>query len=148
VTKDIPLTTKQKGYLEGILQGLSGVKACMAAGYKDLNNNLANMAHTNSRNQYIKIELVKRRAEIEIKTDVTVELQQKEHTRLAIKAEAADDLATATRNIELRGKTIGAYIDKSINLNADLGRRPPDTKEAIERSRKRIESISRDNKDT
>ena len=137
-----PLTTKQRGYLEGVLQGLSGVKACMKAGYKDKHNNLANMAHVNSRNQYIKAELDKRRAKLEIKTEVTVELQQKEHTRLAVLSESKGDLATATRNVELRGKTIGAYIDKSLSLNLAVGRRPLDAKEAIEHSRKRIESIS------
>lgn len=44
---------------------------------------------------------------------ITIELQQNKHARLAKLAEAKGDFATATRNEELIGRTIGAYVDRS-----------------------------------
>ena len=123
---DRPLTTKQKIYIEGILQGLSGVRACMKAGYKGCESTLANVASQNYKKLYIKAEIAKRRAEIEAKTDINVLYIQKEHERLARLAEGKMDLATATRNKELLGKTLGAYIDKSLVVQVNTGRRPPD----------------------
>ncbi len=67
--QDRPLTTKQATYLEGILQGLSGVRACMKAGYKGNTNVLAVQANNNLTHPKVKAELDKRRAEIKAKTE-------------------------------------------------------------------------------
>lgn len=66
---------------------------------------------------------------------------QEEHERLAELAEGKHDYATATRNKELLGKTFGAYIDRSLNINVDVGRRPPDAEAARQRSQDRIKAI-------
>ena len=128
-----PLTTKQKIFSEGILQGLSGVKAAMKAGYKGNENVLAMVASRNIRKDKIKAEITSRRAEIEAQTDINVLYIQKEHERLARLAEGKMDLATATRNKELLGKTLGAYIDKSLTIQVQTGRRPPDIGEVRRR---------------
>ncbi len=138
---DRPLTIKQKTYVEGILQGLSGVKACMAAGYKGSETTLANVATQNYRKLYIKAEIDRRRAELEAKTDYDTEYLRKEHRRYADLAEKKADYATATRNIELIGKTFGAYIDKSVNLDLDIGRRPPDMAEVRRKNKLLMDAI-------
>lgn len=56
----------------------------------------------------IRSRLIREKAE---QTAVTIALVRSEHTRLAAVAEAEGDLSTATRNIELLGRTIGAYRD-------------------------------------
>lgn len=44
---------------------------------------------------------------------ITVEYIQSEHQRLATLAESEGDISVATRNKELLGKTVAAYIDKT-----------------------------------
>lgn len=64
-------------------------------------------------NDRVKAEIAKIMAETAKNTQITVEYIQSEHQRLALLAEAKGDLPTATRNKELTGKTIAAYIDRS-----------------------------------
>ena len=66
------LTTKQRGYLEGIRQGLSGVQACAKAGYKGNSNTLAQRAHELVSNSKIKAVIDERNAKIEAETEYTV----------------------------------------------------------------------------
>jgi phage terminase small subunit len=138
-----PQTVKQTGFIEAILRGLSGVKAAKAAGYKGNDTTLAAVAYENLRKPHIKAAILKRKAEIEVTTELTVEYIQREHERLARLAEEKLDLATATRNKELAGKTIAAYIDKKVTLNMDAGRRPPDRK-AVESSEAKRKAIDND----
>lgn len=63
---------------------------------------------------HIKAFMVDYKAELHKNQAITIELQQQKHQRLALLAEAKGDLATATRNQELIGKTIGAYADRVI----------------------------------
>jgi phage terminase small subunit len=68
----------------------------------------------------IKGEITRLKAELSEKTAITIEDCQKEHRRLQALAEAKGDLTTATRNLELQYKTIGAYVDRQDNRTAGL----------------------------
>ncbi len=86
---DRPLTTKQATYLEGILQGLSGVKACMKAGYSGNSNTLAQRAHELVSNSKVKEAIEVRKAEIKAKTEYGLSNWRKNMIT------ARDDAATA-----------------------------------------------------
>lgn len=68
----------------------------------------------------VKQAMAKEMQELAEKTAITIKLQQQRHARLARLAEEKGDLATATRNEELIGKTIGAYIDRTQQDNEQV----------------------------
>ncbi len=110
------LTFKQERFKEALIKGETPINAARIAGYAGNNNVLSQIAHKMVSNGKIIIAVAKRRAQLQAKTDITVSYLQKEHQRLKVKAEGKGDLTTATRNLELAGKTIAAYADKNITI--------------------------------
>lgn len=108
------LTTKQDRFCEEYLKDSNAAQAAIRAGYSV--NSAAAIGCQNLIKVNIKAEIETKRAELSKRIGVTIAGQQAEHARLARKAEEKGDLTTATRNIELIGKTIAAYADKNINI--------------------------------
>lgn len=107
-------TTKQQAWIEAILTGLNPTDAARIAKYAPGTESQRGCENVTNRNLIAEID--RRRAKVSTITGVTIEGQQREHTRLARLAEEKGDLTTATRNQELIGKTIAAYADKNINI--------------------------------
>ena len=84
-------------------------EALLACGYSKTYANSIGMRLFN--NVRVKDALRRMHANLSLKTDITMAFIQSEHLRLAKEAEEAGDLATATRNIEGAGRTIGAYTE-------------------------------------
>lgn len=95
------------------------------------------LGHRIYNNIKIKAEIDKIIAQSQRDTGVTIALQQVEHQRLAKLAEDKGDLPTATRNIELLGKTIGAYTE---NIHTTTERQKELT-EAEEEEARRLANI-------
>lgn len=105
------LTVKQQAWVEAMLTGVTPTEAARLAKYPV--NQAKYRGHENTTKSYLMVKINARRAEIAKQTQITVGYIQAEHQRLAVKAEEKGDLPTATRNKELAGKTIGAYIDRT-----------------------------------
>lgn len=71
-TQDRPLTTKQRIFTEGILRGLTGIQACIEAGYKGDKHQLSVVSAQNLGKLSIKKVIDGRRAELAKKTEFTV----------------------------------------------------------------------------
>ena len=71
---------------------------------------------------------------------LTAEQEYEEARVIAKKKHDASAMASATTG---KAKLYGYHITTNLNIDANTGRRPLDAKEAIEHSRKRIESISK-----
>ena len=110
------LTVKQEAFKEAMLKGETPINAARFAGYAGNNNTLSQIAHKMVMNGKIIKAIKDRRIELQAETGITVKYLQDEHQRLRMKAEDKGDLANATRNLELMGRTIAAYADKNINL--------------------------------
>lgn len=137
-TKTRPLTGKQVAWLNDyLINGFNATEAAKNAGYKGGYRQLQVQGSYNLSNHIIKAELVRIQAETSVETGVTIATQQELHKRLMKAAEDKGDLATATRNAELIGRTVGIYMDK-LAISPDKGYMPPDELErglAISRAR-------------
>jgi len=63
-----------------------------------------------------------------------------EHLDLLAESKLKGDLVVATRNVELLGKTVGAYIDRTVETLAYVGQRPGDAIKTSEAKRKAFEA--------
>ena len=113
---DNKLTLKQGAFCKHMFTPGSdtfgnGEQSAKKARYKGNSNTLRQMAHKLVTNGNIIAEKHRIQAISEQEWKISIENQQAEHRRLAKLAEDKGDLTTATRNIELIGKTIGAYQD-------------------------------------
>jgi len=112
ITDKPRLTWKQQRFIdEYITNNGNATLAARLAGYNGSDNYLAVVGGQNLRKYHIKAAIDEKKAELSKKSELTILSQQQAHARLARLAEEKGDLATATRNIELIGKTIGAYAD-------------------------------------
>lgn len=66
------LTIKQYNFIEGIMQGLSGVQAAKQAGYKGAETTLAAVAYENLRKPQIEQAISERKAELQAQTGYDV----------------------------------------------------------------------------
>lgn len=116
-TKKRRLTIKQKKFVENYIKTGNGQESAKQAGYDVKNDNMARViASTNIIKDNIKAEIDKRTAQIEQKTNITVDFIRSEHLRLQHLAESKGDLSNATANLAYTGKTIGCYAD-TLNTN-------------------------------
>lgn len=106
-------TVKQRAWVSFMLQGKNPTESARLAEYK---GDHKHAGWKNTTKPHLMTEIDRKRAELSTKIGVTVAGQVVEHRRLATKAENKGDIATATRNLELVGKTIAAYADKNINI--------------------------------
>lgn len=145
--QDRPLTAKQAAFTREYVIDNNATQAALRAGYAASCARWAGC--TNITKQNVKADIDRRRAILEQKTEITVLYIQKELDRVKKLAEAKHDHSTVTRAIELQGRTIGAFIDKSVNLNVDIGRKPPSREDREARRARKIEAIDKtnDNKD-
>ena len=89
-------------------------------------------------NPAVKTAIAKIEDDTRAVSGITIQSIQKEHARIAKLAESKGDLATATRNIELVGKTIGCYTDNTnIHTTDDNAPRPAEEADAIADSEQR-----------
>jgi len=123
--------------IEYISNGYCKEKALLAIGYKPsyAHSGLGMKIYEDIR---LKAEIERLQAKTALKTDITIAHIQSEHERLAALAEAKGDLSTATRNLELLGKTIAAYKDTLQTSDLDKAKELSES-EAVEA--KRIASI-------
>ena len=136
------LTYKQQSFVEYYIEcNGNGTEAARKAGYKGNDKVLEVQGSRLLLNAMIKAQIEGKKAELSKKTEVTVSTQQDLHRNLMQFALDKGDLATATRNAELLGKTVGIYTDK-LAVSADKGQIPPecDVDNAVEQSRKRVAS--------
>ena len=117
------MTIKQKKFTEEYIKSGNGTEAVKKAGYGRKNKVLANdtakaIASENLTKPYIINAIDKRMAQIEAKTDLSVQKVQSEHLRLQALAESKADISTANSCLTQAGRTIGAYLDNVVNPNA------------------------------
>lgn len=112
--KEKGLTAKQQTSLEYYLNPTSEtfnnlLQSMIRAGYTEKYANHRGWEMLDK--GYIQAYMKDYKAKLYNKQAINVEYMQSEHQRLAEKAESKGDLAVATRNKELLGKTIAAYTD-------------------------------------
>lgn len=105
------MTTKQKRFVEEKIKGKSGKEAAINAGYSA--KTAVKIASENQTKPDIKEAIDKRMAQIEAKTDITVELIQKLHKAAMNRCQLKGDETNYKGNLDSLGKTIAAYADKS-----------------------------------
>jgi len=127
-----PLTTKQSRFCEEYMVDNNATQAAIRAGYSA--RTAHHMVHRLLANVGIKAGIMKLRAKIRAKNEITIEYLRQEHERLKAKAEAKGDLATATRNMELVGKTIGGYSEVIEDKRDDVPK-DPDARKAYYQER-------------
>lgn len=139
---NIKMTIKQQKFKEGMVQKITGLskksntQIAIDAGYSV--KTAYSIANENLNKPEIKEAIDSRIAEIEAKTEITVEFIRQEHLRLSQLAEAKGDLTNATANIRDLGRHLAMYSD---NLNtADLDKRR-EMDEVEQAECKRIASI-------
>lgn len=96
--------------------GFKKSEALVSVGYKE-NYAKSNCAHKVYNNPLVKQSIAKLQANQTLKTSVTVENIVKELDSTIELALAKNDLNTVARCIELKGKTIGAFADKTISID-------------------------------
>jgi phage terminase small subunit len=100
---------------EYLKNGQNASQAYLAAGYAQGKR----PTHTSAlacrllKNDSIRAAIARRAEEAEKASTITLDYVREEHKRLAGIAEAKGDLASATRNLELTGRTIAAYTDRT-----------------------------------
>lgn len=114
------LNQKQQLFLKVYLKTANPIVAYKQAGYKDNGGKqpdkwLRHKASHALNSPSIKAALAKidkAKADQAVERDAcTIDYIRSEHMRLATLAEAKHDLGVATRNLELLGRTVGAYVD-------------------------------------
>jgi len=108
-----------QGYCKSGFNKTNGLKAVKnSEGSQFYSNSYCQtIGHKLYSNIRVKAEIDKIIAETQRETGITVAYIQSEHQRLAALAEAKGDVGVATRNKELLGKTIGAYMEKQVILD-------------------------------
>jgi len=134
------LTAKQQAFIECYCNPMSKtfnnqLNSALAAGYA--RNTGLSACQNILDNHRVKQAMKAYKADLYSIQAITNEYIQQEHERLALLAELKGDLATATRNKELLGKTIAAYVEKH-QIEAYPGRRPPD---AVQDSKDRLKAF-------
>lgn len=131
---------------EYVENGYQKVLALLTIGYKP------SYAKTLGLKIYDNIEVCKAvkaiQANKQVKSIYSRLLAEQEYEQafqVALRKSDASAMISATTG---KAKLYGLPITTNVNLDADLGRRPPDTKDAIERSKKWVDNISTDNKET
>jgi len=109
------LTNRQKRFIQEYRIDSNATQAAIRAGYEKKSARVS--GHNCITNYNIKQAIAKERQVFAEKTGITVAYIQSEHQRLAALAEAKGDVGVATRNKELLGKTIGAYMEKQVIID-------------------------------
>lgn len=92
-------------------------------------------------NPLVKAAINKLQVNLQAKTAIDLKYIQEEHEHLKKLAIVKGDLATATRNMELLGKTIAAYTERTESMQVSFdGNRP--TLDSVSDSRNRIRSVA------
>lgn len=139
------MTTKQKRFIEEKLKGKSNAKAVIDAGYKAGNVVSASVEGNRLlKNAKVKAEYDSRIAEIEAKTDYTVEFVRQELLNALKACQLKGDYTNVKGLLELLGKHKAMFIDKSIeSVDYNSLDKPQSELEALKERIKRLEALDK-----
>ena len=114
----LDLTYKQRAFVsEYIRHKGNGTKAAIAAGYANGNSLVAAVRAS----QLIRKPKIKRQIDkLTRKYDITPERVLARLDNLSIKAQEEGNYAASVKAEELIGKSLGMWVDRSVNVNVDL----------------------------
>lgn len=131
------LTNKQQAFVNEYIKDWNASAAYLRAGYANSGGYKINALKLLYKD-YVQQAIEAKKAELQEKTAITIAYIQAEHERLARLAEQKGDLATATRNKELAGKTVGAYVER---VRAEQGEKERQLTEKEQAEARRLASI-------
>jgi len=135
------LTDKQQRFCQEYIIDLNATQAAVRAGYSIKTAHA--IGHENLIKPYVKGEIVRLQADKAEKLSLSAEQVLNNLWTVYNRAIETDRLADANKASELLGRHLGMFKDR-LEVEAYPGQRPPDTEQAIERSRQRIEQRTND----